>query len=75
MRSRYNQHRSDRLFRVVPWFIGGVFILVITMVIGQFVIMGWTGYHLVTDPEGTAKLVGSILGEIVRPVADAVRGE
>jgi hypothetical protein len=76
MRNRnFHRHDSDWLFRVVPWFIGGIFVFVITMVVVQFVVIGVAGYHVLTDPEGTANMVGTIVGEAVRPVADAIKGE
>ena len=76
MRTRNFNHQSgDWLFRVVPWFIGGVFVFVITMVVVQFAIVGWAGYHVLTDPEGTANFVGTIAGEAIRPVAEAIKGE
>ena len=71
----FHRHDGDWLFRVVPWIIGGIFVFVITMVVVQFAIVGWAGYHVLTDPEGTANFVGTIVGEAVRPVADAIKGE
>ena len=41
----------------------------------QTAIIGIAGYHVLTDPEGTANMVGTIVGEAVRPVADVIRGE
>ncbi len=63
------------MFKVVPWIIGIGFVVVITMVMIQFAVIGWAGYHAVTDPEGAAEFIGTIVGTAVSPVADAIRGE
>ena len=76
MRTRnLGRQRQSRLFTIVPWIIGIGIVLTFTIVIAQFAFMGWAGYHLVSDPEGTANFVGSVVGEAVRPVADAIKGE
>lgn len=61
--------------RVFPKLFIGVFLIVITVFLVQFAIIGYAGYHLITDPTGTANFVGTVAGEALRPVADAVRGE
>jgi hypothetical protein len=76
MRNRnFNRQSGDWLFRVVPWVIGIGFVVTITVVLIQFAIVGWAGYHVLTDPEGTANFVGTIAGEAIRPVAEAIKGE
>jgi len=52
-----------------------IFVLVFTVIIVQFAVIGYVGYQVVSDPEGSASFVGKLLGEVVDPVADAVRGE
>ena len=71
--NRYRQR--SRLFTVVPWIIGGFMLLTLTIVLAQFALFGWAGYHVLTDPEGTANFVGTIAGEAIRPVAEAIKGE
>lgn len=76
MNSRFNrQSNFDRNFNLMGRLFWVFFAVVLTLIVGQFALMGWAGYQLVTDPEGTANFVGTIVGEAVRPVADAVRGE
>lgn len=76
MNSRFNRKSDfDRNFNLMGRLFWVFFAVVLTLVVGQFALMGWAGYQLVTDPEGTANFVGTIVGEAVRPVADAVRGE
>lgn len=76
MRSRFNRQSDfDRKFNLMGRLFWVFFAVVLTLIVGQFALMGWAGYQLVTDPEGTANFVGTIVGEAVRPVADAVRGE
>ena len=74
-RRGFDHSQGDWLFRFVPVFIGIVFVITITLVVIQFTLMGWVGYHAVTDPEGAANFVGTIVGEAVRPVAEAIKGE
>lgn len=76
MNSRFNRKSDfDRNFNLMGRLFWVMFAVVLTLIVGQFALMGWAGYQLVTDPEGTANFVGTIVGEAVRPVADAVRGE
>jgi hypothetical protein len=74
-RRNFNHESGDWMFKVVPWIIGIGFVVVITVIAVQFVVIGWAGYHAVTDPEGAANFVGTIVGEAVRPVAEAIKGE
>jgi hypothetical protein len=74
-RRSFNNQSGDWMFKVVPWVIGIGFVVTITIVMIQFAVIGWAGYHAVTDPTGTANFIGTIVGDAVRPVADAVRGE
>ena len=71
----FNHQRRSRLFTIVPWIIGIGIALTFTIVIAQFAVIGWAGYHVLTDPEGTANIVGTIAGEAIRPVAEAIKGE
>jgi hypothetical protein len=76
MRNRFNRRDDfDRNFSLMNKVFWIFFAVILTLIIGQFALMGWAGYQLFTDPEGTANTVGNILGEVIRPVADAVRGE
>ena len=78
MRNR-NFHRRDGMDwffdRVFPKLFIGIFAVVITVFVVQFALIGVAGYHVLTDPEGTANIVGTIVGEAVRPVAEAIKGE
>jgi hypothetical protein len=61
--------------RVFPKLFIGLFAVALTVILFQFAVIGVAGYHVLTDPEGTANFVGTIVGEAVRPVADAIKGE
>lgn len=77
-RNRFGQRRDGMEWffdRVFPKLFIGIFVIVIAVFVIQFVIIGTAGYHLITDPEGTANFVGTIAGEALRPVADAIKGE
>lgn len=75
--SRFNNRRDpmDRIFDFFPYIFAGVFVLVMTIIIAQFAVVGYVGYQVISDPDAAATAIGNTLGEIVRPVADAVRGE
>ena len=73
--SNRQQDPMDKFFNIFPYIFGAIFTLVLTMILVQFAVIGYVGYQVVTDPDGTATAIGQTLGEIVRPVADAVRGE
>jgi hypothetical protein len=75
MRGRYRTQDRNWMFRFFPWFFGIVFVIAVVGVLIQFAVIGWAGYHAVTDPEGTANFVGNIVGDVVRPVAEAIREE
>jgi hypothetical protein len=76
MNSRFNrQSNFDRNFNLMGRLFWVMFAVAAMLIVGQFALMGWAGYQLVTDPEGTANFVGTIVGEAVRPVADAIKGE
>ncbi len=69
------QDPMDKIFNIFPYIFGAIFALVLTIILVQFAVIGYVGYQVVADPDGTATAIGQTLGEIVRPVADAVRGE
>jgi hypothetical protein len=80
MNNRFNRRNNrmsdfDRNFNLVRNVFWVFFSVAIIFIAIQFMLIGWAGYQLVTDPEGTANFVGTIIGEAVRPVADAVRAE
>lgn len=79
MRNRLNRNRQnpmDRFFdQVFPKLFIGVFVFVVLMFLVQIVIIGWAGYQVISDPEGSARAVGTVAAEVIKPVADAVRGE
>lgn len=72
MRSNFNRKSDfDCKFDLMGRVFWVMFAVVLTLIIGQFALMGWAGYQLVTNPEA----VGTIAADVIRPVADAVRGE
>lgn len=78
MRGRFNRGDSSLEWffeKVFPKLFIGMFILGAVVIVVQFAVVGYAGYKLVTDPTGAANFVGTIAGEVMRPVADAVRGE
>jgi TRAP-type C4-dicarboxylate transport system permease small subunit len=73
---RHNNTGMDWFFdKVFPKLFIGIFLVILSVILVQFAFIGWAGYQFVTNPEGSANFVGTIIGEAVRPVADAVRGE
>ena len=71
-----NRSGMDWFFRrVFPVLFMSIFVIVIAVFVIQIVVIGTAGYHLITDPEGTANTVGTVIGEVVRPIADAVQGQ
>lgn len=70
-----NFHHHTLFDRVFPVVFTVIFVIALAVILFQFALLGWAGYHVLTDPEGTANMVGTIVGEAVRPVADAIKGE
>ncbi len=64
----------DVIFKFFPWIFGIVLVITLTVMVVQFAVVGYMGYKVLTDPEGSAQFIGTIAGEAIRPVADAVRG-
>jgi len=54
------------LFKIVPAFIGFVFVLIICIFVGY----GLIAYKVLSDPNGVAKTVGSTIGEVVKSAKD-----
>lgn len=72
MNSNFNRKSDfDRNFNLMGRLFWVMFAVVLMLIFGQFALMGWAGYQLVTNPEA----VGTIAADMIRPVADAVRGE
>jgi hypothetical protein len=59
--------------RVFPKLFIGIFALVATVILVQFAVIGYAGYKLLTDPHGTANFIGTVAGEAIKPVADAIK--
>jgi hypothetical protein len=73
--NRFGRNDSmDVIFKLFPWIFGIVFVITLTVMVVQFAVVGYVGYKVLTDPEGSAQFIGTIAGEAIRPVADAVRG-
>ena len=76
MRSSFNRQSDfDRKFNLMGRVFWVFFAVVAMLIFGQIALMGWAGFQIVTDPEGAANFVGTIVGEAVRPVAEAIKGE
>lgn len=78
MRNRYIRKQSgmDWFFdRVFPKLFVGIFVFAATVILFQFAVIGYAGYKLLTDPHGTANFIGTVAGEAIAPVADAIKGE
>ena len=70
------KNNMDKFFdKVFPKLFIAIFAIVFVGVVAQFAVIGYAGYKVVTDPEGTAKFIGTVAGEAVAPVADAIKGE
>jgi hypothetical protein len=63
----------DTFFKFFPYIFIGMFVVAITVIVVQFAVVGYLGYQVVTDPEGSADTVGNILGRLAAPVADAIQ--
>lgn len=71
----YRRNTTDWFFDFIfPKLFIGIFVIVLTTIIAQFALIGWGAYQFISNPEGTANYIGTIAGEALRPVADAVRG-
>lgn len=78
MRDRFRPRKDTTSWffdRVFPKLFIGIFVVVILLFLVQVVIIGWAGYQVISDPEGSARAVGAVAAEVIKPVADAVRGE
>jgi hypothetical protein len=60
---------AEVLFKAIPWFIAGTFIVVFTIFFVHVAIMLYVGTAVVSDPMGTA----SWLGGLVKQFLDAVK--
>lgn len=78
MQDRFRQRQDTMSWffdRVFPKLFIGIFVIVILLFLAQVAIIGWAGYHVISDPEGSARAVGAVAAEVIKPVADAVKGE
>jgi len=78
MRNRFNQRQDTMSWffdRVFPKLFIGMFVFAALIILIQVAIIGFAGYKIVSDPEGTAKTVGTIAAEAIKPVVDAVKEE
>jgi hypothetical protein len=72
MRSSFNRQSDfDRKFNLMGRVFWVFFAVVAMLIFGQIALMGWAGYQLVTNPEA----VGTIAADVIRPVAEAIKGE
>ncbi len=72
MRSSFNRQSDfDRKFNLMGRVFWVFFAVVAMLIFGQIALMGWAGYQLVTNPE----VVGTIAADVIRPVAEAIKGE
>lgn len=55
------------LFKIVPIFIGFVFVLIVCIWVGYGVI----AYKVISDPDGSADAVGSVIGNVIKSAKDA----
>lgn len=62
----------DRFFNIFPYIFIGAFALIATGVIVQFAVIGTLGYHVLMDPEGSAKYIGEITGEANHHIVHAM---
>lgn len=69
--NRMNRNSFDRKFDLMTKLFWVFFTVVAMLVFAGWISVGFGLYTLVTDPES----VGNIAADVIRPVADAVRGE
>jgi hypothetical protein len=68
-----NAYKKPLFWRIFPYVFGVIFTIALAVIVGQFALIGWAGYHMITNPEGSAATIGKIVAEAVAPVADAVK--
>jgi hypothetical protein len=75
--NRFGQRNGMDWFfdRVFPKLFIGIFAVALTAILVQFAIVGFIGYKVITDPMGSANFIGTVAGEALKPVANAVNGE
>ena len=65
---------NDGFFSGMPLFFKLWFGFKLTIVISIFVIVGYTMYSVASDPTGTARELGSLVGEMQKGYEDASKG-
>lgn len=61
----------DRFFDVwFPKIFIGMFVFIASMILLQFAAIGMAAYWVISDPEGAAKDIGTIVGAGVEPIAE-----
>lgn len=63
----------DTFFKFFPYIFITMFVVAIAAIVIQFTVVGYLGFQVLTDPEGSAETVGNILGKLAAPVADAIQ--
>lgn len=76
MRGNFNRRDPmDTFFKFFPYIFITAFGIIAVVVIVQFAAVGFIAYKVVTDPHGTSNFVGTVAGEAIRPITDAIKGE
>ena len=60
----------DFIFDMFPYIFGAIMVLLILGAIVQFAVIGFVGYQVVTDPEGSASFVGNVAAKAIHPVIE-----
>lgn len=72
MRTRFNRHSNfDRSFNRMNRVFWVFFAVVVSLIIAIWITVGVGIYTVVTNPEAA----GNIAADVIRPVAEAIKGE
>jgi hypothetical protein len=72
---RNNKDPMDGFFKIFPYIFITVFAISAIFMIIQFATVGFVAYKVISDPHGTSNFIGTVAGEVIRPIANAIEGE
>lgn len=71
MRNRSFNQGFDRQFQMMTRVFWVLFALVLTVIVASWIFVGFGIYTVITDPDA----IGTIVADVIRPVADVIKGE
>lgn len=74
MRRYGRRDPMDRFFNIFPYMYIFIvmFAIVLTWFFIQFAAIGYINYSVITDPKGSARFIGEITSEAVKPVINTI---